>query len=138
MAQLHHPMVNHLWSGGGVNEDRKSVVLLVWQDNVVLHDDRWFVEILQSPEKTNAADDKNGRNERERHIKLIEDGYDCFLIMQIAVDSKASPRSRASFQDRDLRIGGEIITGENGRRMIEMVGRIEVYDFVRLEAPGNG
>jgi len=63
--------------------------------------------------------------------RSTDEGYDCFLINQIAVDPKASPRSRHGFQDRSLFKAGQIIEIENGRRVIEVVGRLDVHEFLR-------
>ncbi len=132
MEKLRHPMKNHVNCWGGQNDEQRSVVLLIWQDQFLTVDGKRYVEIQRSPEKQIEADDRVGRSDRERHIRLVKDeGYDCFLINQIAVDPKASPRSRHGFQDRSLFKAGQIIEIENGRRVIEVVGRLDVHEFLR-------
>ena len=121
-------LVNVRWSWGAVDHDRKLIVLLVWTDQILNRDGKRFVEIQRSPEKQIEADDRHGRTEREQHIELIREGYGCYLIMQKAYDPKASPREREWYSER-LSIAGEIIELENGRRMIEITGKVEADEL---------
>ena len=135
MEKLRHPMVNARNCWGGQNDERRSVVLLVWQDRSVTIDGRRFMTIRRSPDELVTADDRVGRNERDKHIDLIQNhGYACFLINQIAVDPKASPRSRDKFQDAEVRATGETRELEDGSIVIEIGERIDVRDFVGGES----
>ena len=110
------------------DDTRRIVVLFVWLDQTLNQGGKRFVEIQRSPEKQIKADDRHGRTEREQHIELIREGYDCYLIMQKAHDPKASPREREWYSER-LSIAGEIIELDNGRRMIEITGKVEADEL---------
>lgn len=124
---------NNRWSWGARDDDRRIVVLFVWTDQILQRDGKRFVEVQRSPEKQIEADDRHGRTQRERHIKLIrDDGYTCYLVMQHAKDPTASPREREWYSER-LSIAGEIIELENGRRMIEISGKIDADELGNMK-----
>jgi len=69
-----------------------------------------------------------GAAERFDHIKLIESGYQCYLVMCQAVDTKASTRQVQSFNQKEVFLGGEMIT-LNNNYYIEIKDRIKVKDL---------
>ena len=128
LAGMGFKQVNQRWSWGASDDERQIVMLFVWTDQILNHDGKRYVEIQRSPEKQIKADDRHGRTEREKHIKLIRSGYTCYLVMQKAKDPKASPREREWYSER-LSTAGEIIELENGRRMIEITGKVEADEL---------
>lgn len=130
LEKIGYKLVNDRWSWGAVDRERKSIVLLVWQDQIINREGKRYVEIQRSKEKQIAADDRLGRSERDEHIELLRSGYAGLLVLQMAKDPNASPRTRKEWSDR-LSIAGEIIELENGRRMIEITGKVEMRDLQR-------
>jgi hypothetical protein len=128
MIHLGHPMDNR-YNWGGVNHERKSVVLLVWTDKVEMIDGKpWWMIRGPIDGKTSSP---IGRGQRDEHIELIRQGYDCYLINQVSVDKHAVKRERASFEDRNVRSTGKRLDRDDGSVLLEVTGRIDVYDFVR-------
>jgi len=129
LARLGFEIKNIRWSWGVRDDTRRIVLLFVWLDQLLNQDGKRYVEIQRSPSKQIEADDRHGRTEREEHIELVRDqGYQCYLVMQRAKDAKASPRERDWYSER-LSIAGEIIELENGRRMIEITGKVEADEL---------
>ncbi len=119
--------VNERWSWGAVDHDRQLVVLFVWADQLLNHEGGRYVEIQNSPDKYR-EDSRLGRNEREEHIGFLRDGYAGYLVMQTAVDPKASPRIRESYSDR-LSTVGKVLELDSGRRLIEITGKVEAKEL---------
>jgi hypothetical protein len=104
--RLGAPLANSRWSWGGVKEDG-SVVLRVWQDEAKRTSEGTWMRITAHREFANNPNDL-GYAERCRHVELIRAGAPCYLVICVACDTKATPRSIKSFDATGLRVGGAI------------------------------
>lgn len=120
--RLGAPLHNTLWSWGSVRQHDGAVFLRVWQDGHIKIDDKRFVWIGS----TNQPSSRGG-NERIRHIKLIETGSPCYMIMCLAVDPQAETRKIKSFNSEFLFVGGEI-------RLVDGKYLLEIKDRVPLRS----
>lgn len=99
------PLNNVLWSWGAIGEDG-NIYLRVWQDETKKIEGRLHVRVFLS----GIHDDSNpGNNERLRHIKMIEDGAKCFLIMCIVKDLNAPKRQIKRYIENELFVGGGLL-----------------------------
>lgn len=53
-----------------------------------------------------------GHAERLRHVEMIRSGAPAYMIMCLAVDPKAAPRMIASFNEREVFLGGELVEAD--------------------------
>jgi hypothetical protein len=126
--RLGAPLTNHMWSWGAERASDRAVFLRVWQDQERKVEGRWYTLVLH--DKNAAPDPGNlGRLERVDHIKRIQAGAKCFLVMCEAKDVTAEPRSIKSFNDRDLFAGGQVVELD-GDWWIERAGRVPAREEV--------
>ena len=104
--KLGSPLKNPRWSWGGVRDDG-TVILRVWQDRKIKRDTTHYMQ-LSHLEKYGEGQDNLGYMERLSHIKLIEDGAKCYMVMCLAKDSEGSPREILSFNKNNLFLGGRL------------------------------
>jgi hypothetical protein len=97
------PLNNFRWSWGAVRERDGVVFLRVWQHQVRMHNGSRLVELTRGD-----APLKLGRRERLKHIDLIHNGARCYLIMCVAENPSATPRSVRSFNAREVFLGGRL------------------------------
>ena len=123
-GRLQAPLKNTRWSWGGVRERDQVVFLRVWQDHVKKVDGRRIVWLADN----GLAPDDLGGNERLSHIEKIKAGYRCFLVMCRPTDSDTIPRQVASFNQRHLFVGGDLVDDEEGT-YIELVGKVTPHEI---------
>lgn len=122
-TNLGAPLNNVRWSWGSVRESDGVVFLRVWQDGTRKIDGNRCIWISDEV----PSDGDLGANERLQHVKLINSGQPCYLIMCQAVDTKALPRQVQSFNAKEVFHGGEILL-DDGAYWIELKGRIPVRE----------
>jgi len=123
-TKLGAPLKNVRWSWGGVHEHEKIVFLRVWQDGTQVIENKRYVWILDEVPRLKDL----GATERFNHIKLIESGYQCYLVMCQAVDTKAGTRQVQSFNRKEVFLGGEVIISDNNY-YIELKDRVSVKNI---------
>lgn len=84
-------------------------------------------------EKYSKEEWTEGYKERLGHVALIADGARCYMIMCEVKDPASSPRAIKSYDDRELRLGGELIQ-RNGITYIKLGERIRVSEIRREQA----
>jgi len=123
---LRAPLANSRWSWGASNPD--CVVLRVWRDERVTEDG--VMKVLVYAARDDIAD-KTGQHERIRHLKEIETGKPCYLIMCEPDSSDVLTRKIKSFDKNQLYIGGNLLNDESGKVFIEIVDRLKVIEFLK-------
>ena len=120
------PLKNTRWSWGAVRGADGAVFLRVWQDRKFIENKAVFM-MLTHHEKY-ADDSQNlGYQERLAHVRLVENGADCFMIMCLAEDPEASPRKIKSYNSKELFVGGEL-REKDGDVWIRVEKRIPVAE----------
>jgi hypothetical protein len=118
---LNAPLTNQRWSWGAARASDGAVFLRVWQDEVIKSGQRRLARVT-----ANAAFEGNEANpgyaERLRHVDLIRNGAKAYVIMCAAVDVQASPRAIATFNEKEVFVGGNIAE-TNGEWWLELVSR---------------
>ena len=122
------PLVNQRWSWGVSN--RNCVVLRVWQDERVKGENATVI-LRELPNLI----DRLGYKERELHIREIQAGKPCYLIMCQAVDPDSEPRKIKAFNKKELFVGGKLLQIEEGVTAITYESRIKVSDFKKKYYP---
>lgn len=117
------PLANQRWSWGAVRPDG-AVVLRVWQDRKEKINGKWYMMIAHH-EKYNDNEENLGYQERLSHIERIKRGAKCYLIMCLAKDPEATPRSIKSFNNKDIFVGENVIEYE-GNTYIELIDRYAI------------
>jgi hypothetical protein len=117
------PLANQRWSWGALRSDG-SVVLRVWQDRKEKINDKWHMMIAHH-EKYTDNEDSLGYQERLSHIEAIKAGAKCYMIMCLAKDVDASPRTIKSFNEKDIFVGGEVIEHQNNT-YVELADRYAI------------
>ena len=126
--KLNAPLTNPRWSWGSVRDSDGAVILRVWQDRKTKYSDRHFMMITHH-EKFVGREDNRGYKERNMHAELIRNGSKCYMVMCLAENVEASPRSIKSFNSNDIFVGGEVIE-LNGDTWVELSGRIPVTQAI--------
>ena len=124
-ANLGAPLNNVRWSWGAVRNADGVVFLRVWQDGTKKINEKRYIWISDQ----NPAEGDLGASERLRHIKLVESGQSCYLVMCQAVDIGARPREVQSFNAKEVFEAGEVLTLE-GSYWIELKVRVPVGKLV--------
>jgi len=95
-ALLGAPLKNVRWSWGAERPSDGALVLRQWEDHILEKDGERFIRLWNydapSPPRTDL-----GALERLRHIRQIEKGRRCFIILVVAEDKRAQPRKIVSF-----------------------------------------
>jgi hypothetical protein len=104
--EIDAPLKNSRWSWGSVREDG-SIVLRVWQDRKIKHKGSLYMQ-LSHQEKYGGSSDNLGYRERLEHIRLIQSGKKCYMVMCLAKNTKSTPREIKSFNRSDLFLGGDL------------------------------
>lgn len=117
------PLNNVRWSWGGVRDSDGTVFLRVWQDGTKKIDGKRFIWISVE----NPPGDDLGENERMEHLKLVQSGRPCYLVMCQAVDASAVPRAVQSFNRNEVFETGKVVLMD-GDYWIELKGRVKVRD----------
>lgn len=120
--KLGAPLANQQWSWGAVRASDGAVFLRVWQDEEREHGASFFMRLTHHAAfATNRS--SQGYRERVRHVELVRSGAPCYLIVCVAADVMASPRSIRSFDEKSLLVGGAVMEFD-GDSWIERVRRV--------------
>lgn len=122
------PLNNVRWSWGGVRGLDGAVFLRVWQDGTIKVNGKRYIWVSVE----NPPGDDLGENERMDHLKLVQSGQPCYLVMCQAVDTSAAPRTIQSFNRSEVFETGEVIL-KDGDYWIEITGRVKVCDVARVQ-----
>ena len=127
--KLGAPLANVRWSWGGVRPDG-AVVLRVWQDRTVKHNDALYVQLTHLEKYgDDRGTDNLGYSERLKHVQLLRRGAKSYLVMCLAKDPNTSPRAIKSFNRDDVFVGGRL-TEINGDTWIELADRVPVKSII--------
>ncbi len=118
---------NQRWSWGATREDG-SVVLRVWQDQMKTIDNARCMRVTFNVKYADDPDNL-GHQERLRHVKMIEQGAKCYLVMCLAKDPNARPRVVKSFNKEDVFIGGKLVESA-GDWWIELGTRMSIRELM--------
>lgn len=120
--KLGAPLNNSRWSWGAVGQDG-NIYLRVWQDETKKIDGKLYVRVYLN----GVHDESNpGNNERLEHLKMVESGSQCFLVMCLAKDISSNKRQIQRYNKSDLFIGGKFLKlGED--IWIEIIGKKSIY-----------
>lgn len=116
------PLKNRRWSWGARRSKDGAIFLRTWNvESYVDSDGHQWVQI--------AFQHGNGPgwNERQEHIQAIESGARCFLVMCEVEDAAAVPWRIAAFDDRTVRVGGEI-KHDKGSTWIRVVDHKSIFE----------
>jgi hypothetical protein len=119
--RLGAPLTNSRWSWGSIRLEDGTVFLRVWQDRKTKHDGRWFMMVTHR-EKYLGNEDNPGYQERLAHVDRIRAGARCYMIMCLAEDVNATPRSIKSFNSEEIFVGGQVME-LNGDTWVELADR---------------
>jgi len=120
------PLKNVRWSWGGVRKSDGAVFLRVWQDGTKKINGKRYIWIsVESP-----LGNDLGENERMDHLKLVQAGHPCYLVMCQAVDTSATPRAIQSFNRNEVFETGDTIL-DDGDYWVEIRGRVNVREIAR-------
>lgn len=104
--RLDAPLANNRWSWGSQRLSDGAVFLRVWQDLKFVEDGQAYMLV---DARTHDDTDSLGYHERVRHLQSVRDGAPCFLVMCVAKDVEASPRTIKEFNDLEVFVGGGIV-----------------------------
>src|SRR5437879_2010487 len=129
------PLKNVQWSWGARRERDGTIFMRVWQDQVETRNDSQYVRLtnFQTAKKYKEENDREklGYRERLEQIELVRNGAKCYLVMCIAVDKEALPRTIKEFIDDRLFPAGKIVQ-RNNDWWAELLGSVRV-DQVKLQ-----
>ena len=124
--KLEAPLVNSRWSWGAVRQDG-SVVLRVYQDRKEKIDGEIYMMVANHV-RFSGIEEKLGYQERLAHIEKIKKGAKCLMIMCLAKDVEAFPRSIKSYNQKDIFVGGRVIE-YNQNTYIQLVDRYPISEL---------
>jgi hypothetical protein len=121
--RLEAPLKNTRWSWGAVRYDG-AIFLRVWQDEVEKHQGLRCIQITYEKKFTNEHSSA-GYPERLEHVKLIQEGSPCYLVMCEAQDVHQIPRKTKSLNQEHVFKSGKLIEVD-GDWWLEIGERISV------------
>ena len=125
--RLGAPLKNPRWSWGAVS-GQGTVFLRVWADEFQKLNGKQTVRVTKH-KRFEDEPDNLGYKERVEHIALIGAGAPSFCVLCKAKDPSTKPREVASYDDKTVFVGGELIDHE-GDSWLELTDRISI-DEVR-------
>ncbi len=121
--KLGAPLNNTRWSWGAVSEGG-DIYLRVWQHDFRTIDGKRTVRVIRHRAPENDSENL-GYKERLEHVAQIGAGARSFCILCVAKDPNRRPRELASFDNKTIFVGGELIQdGEDYR--LELVAKKKV------------
>lgn len=124
------PLKNPRWSWGAVRSDDKVVFLRVWKDEIEQYNGSQYVQILNN-DKWKAKPNSRGYSDRVKHVKMIEQGSQCYLIKCEAVDK--IKRRIKNFEKDEVFLGGRI--KRNGNCLIELIRSVPTHQIMPTRLP---
>ena len=125
---------NHIWSWGGVRADG-AVFLRVWEDETRTEGNRIFVRVTKHQRYQKKVPKHRGYLDRLEHLARVKNGATSYMVICVAKDVKAIPRSVKSFNSDELYRGGKLIDFD-GDSWLEILRSVSVKD-VQLPSPGG-
>lgn len=107
-AYLGAPLSNSRWSWGAVRPPDGAVFLRVWEDENRTIGGRHYTRV----DAASFIQDESGSpgyTERLRHLDLIRAGAASYMVMCRAADKTSHPRKIASFNQREVFVGGKLV-----------------------------
>ena len=122
--RLRAPLKNVRWSWGAVSKTGDAY-LRVWADEIETIDGKRCARL------TNHSAFKNkpkhpGYRERNEHVSMIKCGTKAYAVLCRAENAGAAPRKIASFDRKQLLVGGTVIQDSHGDDWLEIVGTRKV------------
>lgn len=136
--RLGAPLHNVRWSWGSVRPSDGSVFLRVWQDRMTRHDGRLFFMATHHDSYQDRPSDL-GYQERLRHVAKVRAGAGCYMVMCLAENTEAIPRTIKSFNRDELFVAGAVreIDGDTWIEMAERVSVARVVEPPSVSAPAD-
>jgi hypothetical protein len=125
--KLGAPLRNSRWSWGSVRPSDGAIFLRVWQDQKIRLNGKSYMLVTHHAAYV-GNESSPGYRERLGHIDLAREGRTIFMVICIAKDPDAVPRTIGSFIEDDVFLGGEIVDHE-GDRWIEQAGRVDRFSI---------
>ena len=131
---LDTPLTNNRWSWGAAaggeppsgGEPPKYVILRIWQDRCEKRDWKLWARITHHDKYKDF--ESLGWKERLTHVEWIKSGVQAFCIMCRVEDPQVSPRVIASFNEKSIFVGGELIEFD-GDYWLELTEKWPVAKF---------
>jgi hypothetical protein len=101
------PLRNNRWSWGAVRQKDGAVFLLVWQDELELHDGSQFARVTRHAAFIGRSNNC-GYRERLKHVERLRGGAPCYLIMCEAINPAESPRKVRQFNADEVFPDGRV------------------------------
>lgn len=127
--RLGAPLKNTRWSWGAVRQSDGAVFLRVWQDETSKLAGALFVRVTAYDYFPAHDPDNLGWLERLEHLERVKEGAKTYLIMCRADDPNVHPRKVASFNERELFLGGDV-REVYGDVWVQLYERVPVQDVV--------
>ena len=124
--RLGAPLNNNRWSWGAVRQTDGAVFLRVWQDESKVINGKRYMRITANAHFQNNDQNNPGYQERLNQIEQIHSGSKAYMIVCIAQDTAAIPRTITSFNSDEVFEAGELISSE-GDMWLEFGNRIPVH-----------
>ena len=122
------PLSNSPWSWGARRQDG-AIFLRQWESDVFAEDGQEYAIVADNAPST--ADRRSlGWKERQRYIQAIRSGSPCFLVIVVAEDVTASPRTVRSFNVREIVVTDGSLTSKRGHTCVRVVDRRPVSEFL--------
>jgi putative restriction endonuclease len=123
---LHASVRNQRWSWGGINEKNHQVFLRVWDDNASYDKGRNRILVLSKKgNKTSAA-----RNERQRHLQLINEGYQLYGVLCTRSESDEPNDAKIqSFDASRLLKFGSLHSEPDGKVYAEIERHVSIHEI---------
>ena len=102
------PLANSRWSWGARRASDGAVFLKVWDDHRTTYDGQPHVLIFRRSDDPKDSRN-NGYRERLRHVETIRQGAARYLVLCIARDVDADPRTIRQFDQERILVGGELL-----------------------------
>src|SRR5438093_10909877 len=103
------PLNNVRWSWGARRSSDGAIFLRVWKDQSHTDaDGRHWVQIVWHSASPDWEPGRHGRHERQAHLKAIESGARCLMVVCEVEDASANPRTVRAFDHRTVLVGGEL------------------------------
>lgn len=124
--KLGAPLYNIRWSWGAVSEEG-NVYLRVWADEFRKINGKQTVRVTHHRAFENDPEN-SGYKERLEHVAQIGVGAKSLCVLCVAKDPNSHPRELASFDDKTIFVGGELIP-DGGDYWLELTQRIKVDEL---------
>ena len=118
------PLNNVRWSWGAIRPKDGAVFLRAWKDQLRKDAEGREWVMIGGPSGDGSM---HGWYEREEHLKAIESGARCLIVLCEAVDVSVNPRTVAVFDHRTVVVGGEI-KREQGTTWIRVADYKSVFE----------